>query len=384
MRARPTTVRPRAAAALLAIVTPAAPAPLPAPVPAPALAAAARSGPGSTAAPRTIRIVEAAPLRWDRNAPLESDHGMVVRFAGQAVERTVELPAFHPPSSTPRITARVDVQPVLTRDGGGIRPNDPWTRLGSVTMLVTAPGAGPATRATEVEVIRFITGYGAAGTFVQDVTALAPLLTGTRTFRVFISTFSERPGWEVSFALSYDETGTGHRRPVLAEPAFFDRHVVPDAADEPARLSATVTIPPGLARPRLRLLCTGHASDGAGPNEFVSSPHVLRIDGVEVARWRPWSELGATLRHLNPFAGRTNVGGQEVWASDHDRTGWSPGLVVEPLVIPVPELGPGKHSIELLISGIRPAVGSGSSPHGYWVESAIVVADEPLSAGPGP
>ena len=35
-------------------------------------------------------------------------------------------------------------------------------------------------------------------------------------------------------------------------------------------------------------------------------------DGVEVARWRPWSESGPGLRDVNPFAGRTRVGGQDV------------------------------------------------------------------------
>ncbi len=47
--------------------------------------------------------------------------------------------------------------------------------------------------------------------------------------------------------------------------------------------TGTIDIPAGLARPRLRITTTGHATDGAGGNEFVSSDHILRIDGQPVA-----------------------------------------------------------------------------------------------------
>ncbi len=79
---------------------------------------------------------------------------------------------------------------------------------------------------------------------------------------------------------------------------------------------------------------------------------------------------------MNPWAGRSSVEGRELWSSDFDRSGWHPGLVVEPLMIPVPELGPGPHTIELQIKDIRPKKPD-DEDHGYWVVSAVVVADEP-------
>ena len=104
----------------------------------------------------------------------------------------------------------------------------------------------------------------------------------------------------------------------------------------------------------------------------------LTIDGVEVARWRPWAEDGGPLRSANPASGRDTIDGRERWVSDLDRAGWHPGMIVEPLRIPAPELTPGKHSIELEIVGIRAADPKDSKgDHGYWRACAIAVADEP-------
>jgi hypothetical protein len=142
-----------------------------------------------------------------------------------------------------------------------------------------------------------------------------------------------------------------------------------------SKITATIDVPKGLARPRLRLMSTGHATDGTGGDEFISRFNVLRIDGVEVARWRPWSEDGGFSRAANPMSGRITLDGRELWSSDLDRSGWRPGSIVEPLRLPVPELTPGKHTIEIEVLNIRPKEQAGH--HGYWRISCIAVADEP-------
>ena len=143
-------------------------------------------------------------------------------------------------------------------------------------------------------------------------------------------------------------------------------------------LRATVEIAEGLAMPRMRILTTGHGSEGG--DEFVSRTHVLRIDGREVARWRPWTEAGGTVRALNPRAGRRQVAGREIWSSDFDRSGWTPGLVVQPHVIPLPELNPGTHRIELEIVDFDRSPAADESC--YWQVSAVVVADGEWVEGP--
>ncbi|MHC4990890.1 MAG: peptide-N-glycosidase F-related protein [Planctomycetota bacterium] len=335
------------------------------------LACATAAGQGND----TIEIARGALIRWDRDTPLvEEADGFVVRFGGQVIERTVDLPRRPRPLDTRRIVARLEVEPVRTGRPGQRRPNDPWNRLGTVTVIV------PPTRANgvsaEVELMRFVTGYGSPGIFEQDVTEFAPVLAGRRTLRIFLSSFSAEPGWRVSLTLRYLTEGVGYRRPFTVLPLFRNEHFTADPDETSARLRATVIVPPDIGLPRLRVTSTGHSSDGSGANEFVSATHVLRVDGVEVARWRPWAEGGGLLRARNAWAGRTVIQGREIWSSDLDRSGWLPGLVVEPLMIPLPELTPGRHRIELEIQGIRPREGP-DGEHGFWSISAVVVADEP-------
>jgi hypothetical protein len=301
--------------------------------------------------PTIVTVVHREVIRRDANAamPSSEEPDGFTWFAGQIIRREVELPARPAtPAATPRIIAEVAVRPKYTlQPGGRLRPNDPWNRLGTVTVQDRRGG-----RLKHVELMRFITSYGGPSTFRQDVTTLAPVLHGQRTFDVYISTFTTEPAWEVTFRLIYDpDDGAGYRRPVFVNQVLHDRKVDARRNDTKATLSGVVTIPAGVARPRLRILTTGHASDGKGKNEFVTSTHILRIDDAEVARWRPWTERGSMLRN--------------------------PGRIVEPLMIPTPELEPGRHEIELEIDGIRPS-DSRESPHGYWVVTVQVVADERL------
>ncbi len=340
-----------------------------------AVVLAAVVGSRALAAGQVVRVFEDEAIHWVQELPdIKDADGFAVRHTGQIVERTLELPpAPASPGDARRIIATVSVHPVIDTTDGQPRPNDPWTRLGNVSVVV--PGADG--RPTETELVRFTTGYGAPGRFEQDVTPFAPLLHGTVTLRGFVHSYSEKPGWTISLSLRYTSEGIGQRRPAFARQLFNDMHVT---TGRPA-LSTTVEIPAGLDRPRLRITSTGHATDGLAGNEFLTCTHVLRVDGREVARWRPWSEEGGVLRELNPWAGRQVIDDRVLRASDFDRTGWHPGQVVTPLVFPAPELTPGPHRVEIEIIGIRPkdppVPPLGKEHHGYWFVTAAVVADEP-------
>lgn len=327
--------------------------------------------------PLRISILEDVVIHWDPDQPETVDRdGFVMRFAGQAVEKTAELPpAPRDQRDARRITLHVQVEPVATHSKGPKGPTDRWTRLGAVHLR-----RGSGADVERIELMRFITGFGGSSHFEQDVTALAPLLHGKQTLELFISTYSTEPAWKASLWVEYSKEGVGVRRPVFAEPLFNNPHVI---AESPM-MEGKIVIPDGLALPRLRVITTGHATDGADGDEFVSRMHILRVDGRTVAVWRPWSEEGGTLRDSNPTSGRRTIDGRELWSSDLDRTGWHPGQAVEPTIIPLPELTPGIHTVQLIIQGIRPKL-PGSDPeadpesahHGYWVVSAMVVADEP-------
>ena len=339
-----------------------------------ALLSALAANPGAAAADESVSIFDAAEISWDRATPDPATrNGLVVLDGGQMLEREASLPpAPVNQRDARRIVAVVEIEPILIEDEGKVRPGDPWTRLGAFSILTVDPKTG---QQTEVELVRFITGFGGPGVFEQDVTALAPLLHGKQLFRGRITTWRS-PGWRISAQLRYEVGGAGFRRPVIAQPLFHNPMVT---AREPV-LKAEFTMPPAsagqrLETPRIRVLSTGHATDGTGGDEFITRTHVLRVDGRVVAMWRPWSEHGGALRDQNPTSGRREIDGRELWSSDLDRSGWAPGMAVEPTIIPLPELAaPGSHTIELEIRGIRPKDESGQ---GYWRISAVLVADEP-------
>ncbi len=401
------------------------------------LSLAAQDGPRT--ADRIIAVFDEQPVEFDRTLvdgtiAAHGDGEAMLYRNGQQVGRTMDLPAFpRDLRDTQRIVATLIVEPEILEVDGKVRPADPWTRLGSVTIAVDsgsplaptsqpssprerAPVTRPATQPqrpaattrpatatsasqpddngrqypvttvapggaaeeAEIEIMRFVTPFGGPATYSADLTAFAPLLAGKTSLRVWISTWKQ-PAWKVTLTLAYTSDGAGYRRPIFAQPIFNS-----EVTAEKRTLRANIRIPKAVARPRLHVLSTGHATDGVGGDEFISRTHVLRIDGQEVAQWRPWSEKGGPLREMNPTAGRTEIDKRSLWASDLDRSGWHPGLLVEPAHIPLPELAPGQHTIELEILNIRPKDQSG---YGYWRVSAIVVADEPWPAsedGPGP
>ena len=326
-------------------------------------------GPVPPPAP-VVRVFQWAAIEFDADLTGASQRdGYLVRDRGRTVETTIQLPPAPTDQRHARqIRATVRVRPVsVTRDR--VRPADVWTRLGSVSVLVPDPVGGPE-GPTEVELLRFTTGFGGAATYTADLTALAPLLHGRRTLRVSITT-NTSPAWVVSLQLVYRPRAAAYRRPVLARRLFNE----PAVTAESPILRTELNVPTGLAQPRLRIFSTGHSTDGGPANEFVTCTHLLRIDGREIARWRPWAEGDARLGRLNPWSGRRTIDGRELRSSELDRSGWQPGRIVEPLVLPVPELTPGRHEVELEIVGIR-AEGDDHA-HGYWRVSAVVVADEP-------
>ena len=333
-----------------------------------------------------VTVFDSVHMQWSDDAQMTWQEGELRYLAeGQAVERTIELPPL--PANlrdAPGVTVIVEVRPAMTTVDGANRPGDPWTRLGSVGVVLPGPADEiPRAHTTlpadqdlpgrECEVIRFITGFGAPATYEQDVTSLLPVLSGRATIRVFLSTWKS-PGWLVTVRLKYDQDKAGARRPKLCTQLFHEHEVTA----EHATLRGSVVVPDGLSRPRIRIITTGHATDGTAGDEFTSRTHVLRVDGEIVSRWRPWKESGGQVRELNPWAGRKSIDGRELRSSDFDRSGWTPGLVVEPYVIPLQELSPGLHKIELEIQGIR-AKDPGKDPGGlgYWYVSATVIADEP-------
>lgn len=317
-----------------------------------------------------VPIVKDVPITWTGPAATSPKaEGITYREGGQLAEVRVALPPAPTDAASMRgVLLRLTATPTTTVHNGKRVPGDPWTRLGRV-MLQTGRNEAP------VELMRFITAFGGRTEHTVDVTPFLPLLSGERTFAIFIRTYSN-PAWTVSADLEYGTDDLGARRPGFAKGVISG--VLSPAA---ASLSALIEIPRGVLQPRVRILSTGHGNpDG---DEFHTRTHVLKVDGREIARFRPWMEVGGKHRKHNTWAARKMVEGRELIASDFDRSGWSPGATVEPYIVPAPELTPGRHEVELTILDFPK-----DEIDRHWWASVAVVADgewsSPAEPPPGP
>lgn len=331
------------------------------------LCAPSASGAIRAQEPHRVTVLDGVAFGWDEEAPpiVERD-GLIVRQRGQVIERRLSLPtAPANQRDAVRILAVVEIEPVITTENERPRIADPWTRLGLVSVILGPPGAE---NPVIVELMRFITPFGGAARFEQDITSYAPVLSGETTLRLHVSTWFS-PAWKATLRLEYRPGEAGYRRPKLVLPLIGEARIT--AGD--SRRAATIDIPQaGIALPRLHILTSGHG----GAQEFLTADHVVRVDGQEIIRFRPWREDGGTLHEANPTSHRAMLDGRELWSSDIDRAGWIPGSIVHPVRVPLPELTPGRHTIEIEVVGI-PGWDVDTAEHGYWILSAAVVVDEP-------
>ena len=288
----------------------------------------------------------------------------VVFGAGHEIQTTLDIP--QPPSGG-RLLLVLDAIPVLGEDG---LPVDNWTRPARV--VAETPWG-------DLELIRAMTGYGAGGRFVQDITPLTPALGQRCKLKAALAGYPKVPTWTLRVQLVTEEEGSGHRNPDFCQPLWLEEVMRPGSS-----VTQTISIPEGIRTPRIMLWSTGHSATGSAYHEFVSLTHVVRVDEQEVARFRPWREDGGTTRRLNPSAGRPDPSNPGLLASDLDRSGWVPGQIVEPRILPLPELTPGTHTVTLELLMATPKMERNQPIEGYWMQSAAVVADdEVLAPSPG-
>lgn len=292
----------------------------------------------------TLHFTPADSTRYDTPVAAARDNGRVMASYRE----------LSPPPGPARVTLRLAVRPIRQDIRSVV---DRWDRAGSVRLV--KPGMAP------VELCRFMTAYGGPIEHEVDITRAAPLLRGHCAFEVFIDTWVT-PAWEVDVALMFTPVADGSLNP----PAWAAGVLLPPGnltAAAPVD-EATVTVPPGLRRVELAAVSTGHCTDGTDADEFITKDNVIRIDGREVLRWRPWRDDCRELRALNPYCARWSDGS---WSSDYERSGWCPGDVAPPNVVDLtPWLAPGEHAVSWTVEDIRPRDADGQ--HGYWRVSAML------------
>ena len=123
---------------------------------------------------------------------------------------------------------------------------------------------------------------------------------------------------------------------------------------------------------RLYYTSTGHGGWGGG-DEFNPKLNQLLIDGEEVFSIIPWRTDCATYRMYNPASGNFSNG---LSSSDLSRSNWCPATITPPYYIDLPNIKPGKHSIEVIIHQGENEGGSFS----HWSISGILVGEKVIGS----
>lgn len=223
-----------------------------------------------------------------------------------------------------------------------------------------------------------IKGYNWADSTIykQDITVLSPKLQGEVWIGVFIGNY-DKGGHNVSLNLNYYPGYEGEKeteKKSFIMPVFNTTNLMEMTGQEYGTmfdkdsLTLTIDIPQGVKNLRLRYLTTGHGGWGKG-DEFVPKMNEVFVDGKRVYHFIPWREDCATYRFSNPSSGNFGNG---LSSSDLSRSNWCPGTLTLPVEIPLENLTPGKHKLQVAIPLGKPEGTSFSS----WNVSGVLIGDQ--------
>lgn len=243
------------------------------------------------------------------------------------------------------------------------------------------------------ELVRFATPFGVGGynsykvpgqvwvdsvIYHQDVTHLAPLLEGEVWVGAYIGNWTE-DGHKLSLTLKYHPGGRRQGEQVVL-PVFNSLNIMEQGGqDYPSfmgsdSLRVTIDVPENIKGAQLVYLTTGHGGWGGG-DEFNQKENTIYLDGQKIFSFIPWREDCASYRMRNPASGNFSNG---LSSSDLSRSNWCPGVITNPVYIPLGDLTKGRHSLAVTIPQGEP---DGSS-FSYWCLSGAIVG-EAVSELPG-
>ena len=218
-----------------------------------------------------------------------------------------------------------------------------------------------------VEIMRFFTSFGAryfntrrvinnynwkdAAFYNQEITSLIPSDAGELWVGVFIGNYDKgghKIDLQLGFYPSFEEEQPSER---WIMPLFHTVNIMEMSGQNYGRffktdtLKVEFTVPDSVAGLQMLYTSTGHGGWGSG-DEFVAKKNRIFIDGNPVFEVVPWRTDCATYRLVNPASGNFANG---LSSSDLSRSNWCPGTLTPPYVIPLNNLQPGKHTIEVVI-----------------------------------
>lgn len=129
-------------------------------------------------------------------------------------------------------------------------------------------------------------------------------------------------------------------------------------------LEVEFEIPEGLENAQLLYTTTGHGGWGGG-DEFNPKLNQIFVDEKPAFNIVPWRTDCGTYRMSNPASGNFGNG---LSSSDLSRSNWCPATLTPPYIIPLKDLSPGKHTVQVVIDMGAPEGNSFSS----WSVTGVI------------
>jgi hypothetical protein len=358
----------------------------------------------------TVTVFDNDVINWEGEVtnPVFGMKDTLYRFAGGTVIlKKVTLPQVHDSFSLFAEVTEYSAGDAYDRTGTVfvIPQGDPVTFLDGMTRGHKAlpvysdrhgkEYSGVAANAgyrPPVELVRFFTPFGVSGFndrrtvpglvwhdsafYKQEITGYLPLLRGEVWIGAFIGNY-DKGGHRLSLRLKYYPE-TRDPEPASAPEKWissvFNTLPILEMAGQQYgtmfdgdTLSVSVDIPEGLRSLQMVFITTGHGGWGGG-DEFNPKLNELLVDGRRVWAYVPWRSDCGTYRNYNPASGNFWNG---LSSSDYSRSGWCPGSVSEPLVIPLDEVATGRHTFSVTIPLGKPEGGSFS----HWNISGVLTGE---------
>ena len=218
-----------------------------------------------------------------------------------------------------------------------------------------------------VELMRFFTSFGVSHfnkkreinnykwrdsvVYKQEITSLIPNTENEIWIGVFIGNY-DKGGHKVSLDLNfYPAWEKSKVKRKYIDPLFSTVNILEMSGQNYGRLFKTDTlemkfdIPEEVEDLKLLYTSTGHGGWGGG-DEFNQRLNKVFIDGKLIFNEVPWRTDCATYRLSNPSSGNFSNG---LSSSDLSRSNWCPATLTPPKIIPLHNLKPGKHTIQVVI-----------------------------------
>ncbi|MBP0902966.1 PNGase F N-terminal domain-containing protein [Mariniflexile gromovii] len=223
----------------------------------------------------------------------------------------------------------------------------------------------------------------------EDVSHLESVVTGTFYIGVWIDTWVKE-GYIIDLSLSYSNRPRKSTQviPLINTISYVKGQGLPYFfAEKP--LDYTFELKKNLKKAKLHYITTGHGGHSGG-DEFTKIKNSVYVNNKLVLDTIPWRDDCASFRRFNPTSGvwlrkdstaymdrntktyQVKEIEERLASSDLSRSNWCPGSKVEPFVVDLGDLKPGKQTLKITI----PATKAEKDKSNHWLVSAYITYED--------